>query len=288
MNISRVCARCSNAVFHEKRIISEHSFSRGSAKEIRKLKPERHWFRRMVLLLLVAAWVAPLLSGCANMSLLSDKELQQAVSTDVTRKTLREMDPEISDYYRKYYGARFANPNLTFVPDVLLHTLVARTKGPAFTVAATWDVQAILNCRFPSLTKPLVDQLSHGDRYVILLSRKFLNSSLRADEKLILVHEVRHSIQYEQNPSLPQWDCSQPSKLDRYIDLPEEQEAYKAEMRYAQTVLKLTWERYYGDRFGDRIRFYGYFRETLRRLWNEVEAEKGSPPGIIGKRPISR
>ncbi len=243
------------------------------------MKPARHRPRRTVLLLLVAAWVAPLLSGCANMTLLSDQELRQAVSTDVKRKTLQEVDPQISDYYRKQYGDRFANPNLTFVPEVLLHNLVARTKGAAFAVAASWDVRAILNCRFPSLTKPLVDQLSHGDRYVILLSRRFLNPSLGADEKLILVHEVRHFIQYEQNQSLPQWDCSQPSKLDRYIDLPEEQEAYKAEMRYAQTALKLTWARYFHDRFGDRIRFYGYFRETLRSLWNEVAAEKGSRPG---------
>ena len=252
---------------------------RNPAREILEISPAsdliHHLIHRMVLLLLVAAFAAPFVTACANLPLLSDTELQDAVSTEVKRNTLAKLDPQISDYYRKSYGERFANPNLTYVPDVLLKNLIAGMKGPAFTAAAAWNVSAILDCRFPSLTKSMLDQLSHGDSYVILLSLRYVDSSLGIREKFILVHEVFHFVQYERDQLLYKWDCSQPSTLEEYLKQPDEREAYKAEMRYAQTVLKVSWEQYFYDRFGMAIFSSTYFRETLRKLWDDVEGEKG-------------
>jgi len=229
-------------------------------------------------MLSVATLAATLVAGCAGVTLLSDKEFQEAVSTDVKRKTLAELDPQISDHYRRFYGDRFANPNLTYVPDVLLGNLIARTKGPAFAAAAAWNVPAVLDCRFPALTKPILDQLSRGDRYVILLPERFANASLGTQEKFILVHEVFHFVQFEQDQTPHERNCSEPSVLEAYIERPEEREAYKAEMRYAQAALKMTWERYVYSRLGISTILNTVFRETLRRLWDEVDAETGRRP----------
>ena len=248
---------------------------RNLARKISNSKPAGCSPGQTILPWLVAALSAILVTGCANLVLLSDKELQEAISTDVKRKTLKELDPQISDHYRRFYGDRFSNPNLTFVPDVLLGNLIARTKGPAFVVAAAWNVPAVLGCRFPSLTRPILDRLSHGDSYVILLSSSFVDSALGTQDKLILVHEILHSIQYQRDRLLSGRDCSQPSTLEEYIRLPEEQEAFAAEIRYAQTALKMTWERYLYSRFGMQMISNRYFQETIKRLWDEVESDQG-------------